>query len=146
MRKQETQELELVVEDVLARLGQAFADRDVEAALRCFAPDGAVYGDELEEHAHGHEELRHFLAEAFEEQFILTWEPQEVWARRRGAVLWFVARTDAVLRYPGGLAERVPFQLSGTLSRGRHPGAPWRFELFNGTQPVTQARELLVGA
>jgi hypothetical protein len=45
--------------------------------------------------------------------------------------------------YPDGLMERVPFQLSGTLSRPRI--GPWRFELFNGTQPVTQTRELLVG-
>ena len=123
---------------------RAFAERDVDAAVACFTPDGAAYGDDLGEHAHGHEELAFFLAEVFEEQFTLTWEAQEVWARRRGGVLWFVARTEAVLTYPEGIVERVPFQLSGTLSHSRRHG--WRFELFNGTQPVTQARELLIRA
>ena len=88
----------------------------------------------------------------FEEAFTITWETGATgesgatggtWSRRRGDVLWFVARTEAVLTYPEGIVERVPFQLSGTLSHSRRHG--WRFELFNGTQPVTQARELLVG-
>ncbi len=145
MRKQQpTEELQRVVVETLARLGRAFAERDVDAAVACFTPDGAAYGDDLGEHAHGHEELAFFLAEVFEESFVMGWEVGDVWARRRGDVLWFVARTEAVLTYPEGLVERVPFQLSGTLSRSRREG--WRFELFNGTQPVPQARQLLVGA
>ncbi len=144
MKKQQASaELHRVVVETLTRLGRAFADRDVEAAVACFTPDGAVYGDDLGEHAHGHEELASFLAEVFEEPFVMGWEVGEVWARHRSDVLWFVARTEAVLSYPEGIVERVPFQLSGTLSRSRRHG--WRFELFNGTQPVTQARELLVG-
>ena len=137
-----TQEPQRIVVETLARLEQAFAARDVEAALGCFSPDGAAYGDDLGEHAHGHEELRLFLQEVFEESFLLGWEVGEVWARHRGDVVWFVASTEAVLTYPEGLEERLPFQLSGTLSHGRRTG--WRFELFNGTQPVTQARELLI--
>lgn len=145
MRKQQAAaELHRVVVDTLARLGEAFAQRDVEAALRCFTPDGAAYGDDLGEHAHGHEELRLFLAEVFEESFVLGWEVGEVWAGHRHDVLWFVASTEAVLTYPEGLVERLPLQLSGTLSHTRREG--WRFELFNGTQPVTQARELLIRA
>ncbi|MEE3127863.1 MAG: nuclear transport factor 2 family protein [Actinomycetota bacterium] len=144
MKKQQVSaELQRIVVETLARLGRAFAERDVDAAVACFTPDGAAYGDDLGEHAHGHEELAFFLAEVFEEPFVMGWEVGEVWARHRGDVLWFVARTEAVLTYPEGIVERVPFQLSGTLSHARRHG--WRFELFNGTQPVTQARELLVG-
>lgn len=137
-----TQEPQRVVIETLARLERAFAARDVDAALACFTSDGAAYGDDLGEHAHGQDELRLFLAEVFEESFTLGWEVADVWARHRGGVLWFVASTEAVLTYPEGLLERLPFQLSGTLSHSRRHG--WRFELFNGTQPVTQARELLI--
>lgn len=144
MRKsQVAADLDQLVVGTLDRLGRAFAQRDVDAALACFAADGAAYGDDLGEHAHGHEELRLFLAEVFEEPFTLGWEVSSVWARHRGDVLWFVAATEAVLTYPEALVERLPFQLSGTLSRGRRG---WVFELFNGTQPVTQGRELLVRA
>lgn len=139
-----TQEPQRIVVETLARLQQAFAARDTEAALACFTPDGAAYGDDLGEHAHGQDELRLFLAEVFEESFTLGWEVTGVWARHRGGILWFVASTEAVLTYPEGLEERLPFQLSGTLSHSRRRG--WQLELFNGTQPVTQARELLIGA
>lgn len=145
MRKpQVATELDRVVVETLGRLERAFAERDVEAALACFAPDGAAYGDDLGEHAHGHDELRLFLAEVFEEPFVMGWDVRDVWARRRGEVLWFVASTEAVLTYPEGLRERLPFQLSGTLSHSRRDG--WVFELFNGTQPASQGRELLVDA
>lgn len=144
MRKsQVVEDVDRVVVEALGRLGRAFAQRDVEAALACFAADGAAYGDDLGEHAHGHEELRLFLAEVFEESYVMGWDVRSVWARHRGDVLWFVASTEAVLTYPEGLVERLPFQLSGTLSRSRQG---WVFELFNGTQPVTQGRELLVRA
>ena len=138
------EDLDRVVVETLGRLQRAFADRDVEAALACFAADGAAYGDDLGEHAHGHDELRLFLAEMFEEPFVMAWDVRDLWARRRGDVLWFVASTEAVLTYPEGLVERLPFQLSGTLSHSRRDG--WLFELFNGTQPVTQDRQLLIGA
>ena len=75
MKKQQASaELHRVVVETLTRLGRAFADRDVEAAVACFTPDGAAYGDDLEEHAHGHEELASFLAEVFEEPFVMGWE------------------------------------------------------------------------
>lgn len=141
-----------IVAGALERLSEAFRVRDVEAAVDCFSPDGAVYGDDLGEHAHGAEELRPFLAELFEEAFTITWETGATgesgatggtWSRRRGDVLWFVSEAEAVLDYPDGLSERVRFQLSGILSatEGR-----WRFELFNGAQPVSPSRELLVRA
>ncbi|MEP7737088.1 nuclear transport factor 2 family protein [Nocardioides sp. 31GB23] len=141
-----------IVAGALERLSEAFGARDVEAAVDCFSPDGAVYGDDLGEHAHGAEELRPFLAELFEEAFTITWETGATgetgesggtWSRRRGDVLWFVSEAEAVLDYPDGLRERVRFQLSGILSAtdGR-----WRFELFNGAQPVSPSRELLVRA
>ena len=142
-KQQVVEEVDRVVVEALGRLQRAFAQRDVDAALACFAADGAAYGDDLGEHAHGHDELRPFLAEMFEESFVMAWDVRDLWARRRGDVLWFGAATEAVLDYPEGLQERLPFQLSGTLSRSPEG---WLFELFNGTQPVSQGRELLVGA
>lgn len=136
--------LDGVVIETLGRLERAFAERDVDATLACFADDGAAYGDDLGEHAHGHDELRLFFAEMFEEPFVMSWDVRDLWARRRGDVLWFVASTEAVLSYPEGLQERLPFQLSGTLSHDRRDG--WLVELFNGTQPVTRDRQLLIGA
>ena len=132
-----------LVAGALARLSVAFGARDVEAAVACFSPEGAVYGDDLGEHAHGSEELRVFLAELFEESFTLSWEAGETWSRRRGDVVWFVCGTEAVLDYPDGLVERVRFQLSGILSAA---DGRWRFELFHGSQPVSPQRELLVRA
>ncbi len=137
---QQPQEL---VEGALSRLSEAFGARDVDAAVDCFTPEGAVYGDELGEHAHGADELRLFLAELFEEAFTISWEAGETWARRRDDLVWFVSETEAVLDYPDGLVERVRFQLSGILGGA---DGQWRFELFHGTQPVSPSRELLVRA
>lgn len=134
---------EQLVADALERLTRAFVARDVEEAVACFSPDGAVYGDDLGEHAHGAEELRLFFAELFEEAFTITWRAGETWSRRRGDVLWFVCDTQAVLDYPDGLVELVRFQLSGILSQ---QAGRWCFELFNGTQPVSPDREPLVRA
>ncbi|ANH37148.1 hypothetical protein I601_0698 [Nocardioides dokdonensis FR1436] len=130
-----------IVVAALDRLSERFRARDVDGAVACFSPEGAVYGDDLGEHAHGTEELRLFLAEVFEETCTLGWEVGETWSRRRGDVMWFVSDAEAVLDYPDGLRECVRLQLSGILSRHRRR---WRFELFTGTQPVTHSRELLV--
>ncbi|CAB4689228.1 MAG: hypothetical protein F2667_01610 [Actinobacteria bacterium] len=132
-----------VVLDAIRRLDDAFRDRDVDAAVACFSPEGAFYGDDLVEHAHGADDLRSFLAEMFEEAYTIGWDVRDTWARRHGDVLWFVAEVRAVMSYEVGLMEHVPFRISGILRRHR---GQWRFELFDGTQPADATRELLVTA
>jgi len=48
-KQQVSADLQRVVVETLARLGRAFAERDVDAAVACFTPDGAAYGDDLED-------------------------------------------------------------------------------------------------
>ena len=132
-------DLDAVVVDALARLERCFRARDVDGAVACFTPDGAVYGDDVGEHAHGAEELRPFLAELFEDSYTLGWEVEETWVRRHGDVVWFVASTQVVLRSDEGWEDRAPFRVSGILS----DHGTWLFELFNGTQPALRPESLI---
>jgi SnoaL-like domain len=131
-----------VVEGAVARLGACLRERDVTAALGCFVSDGALYGDDVGEHAHGAEEMEWFFAELFEEDFTLAWEVQETWARHRGDLVWFVCGAQVVVRSDEGWEDRAPFQVSGVL---RATGAGWRFELFNASQPARRTGTLLAG-
>ena len=48
------QQPDQIVAGALERLSAAFRARDVEAAVDCFSPDGAVYGDDLGEIGRAH--------------------------------------------------------------------------------------------
>ena len=139
-----TQDLPEIVADALSDLARCFERRDVAAAAACFTAEGAVYGDDVGEQAHGTAELRPFLAELFEEPFTIGWDLGRdlsgTWARRHGDVVWFVADAHVVLSSDEGWADRSPFRVSGIL---REQGGRWLFELFNGTQPAVRPEALL---
>lgn len=131
-----------LVADAVGRLTTALRTRDIRSAVACFAPHGVVFGDDTGERAQGREELELFFSEIVEEPYTLGWQVDEVWGRRSGHVVWFVADVLVVLEYDEGLRESLPFRLSGVLRRGRRG---WAFELFNGTQPAS-AGDLRIGA
>jgi ketosteroid isomerase-like protein len=120
----------------VARLESALRTRDVKAGVDCFVADGAVYGSDLGEQAHGHAELRVFLTRLFDQPVTLGWDLESIWARRSGDVLWFVAPGHAVLLSDDGGTERLLYRVCGVL---RDEGDAWRFELFNGTAPGVPA-------
>ncbi|MBB6627257.1 nuclear transport factor 2 family protein [Nocardioides sp. KIGAM211] len=125
-------DLEIAVEAV-ARLQRCLRERDVEGAVACFVEDGATYGADLGEHAHGHEELRDFMGLLFKLPVTVGWEFETIYARRSGDILWFVAPAQAVVTSSDGTVESLEFRLSGVL---RDTPDGWLFELFNGTEPV----------
>ena len=135
-------ESRVAVEGAVARFGACLRARDVAAATGCFVPEGALYGDDLGEHAHGVEEMGPFFAELFEEDFTLAWELTETWARRSGDLIWFVCTAQVVVRSDEGWEDRAPFKVSGVLRATR---AGWRFELFNASQPARGLDALLAG-
>lgn len=126
-----------VVRTAVDALSAACAERDVDAAIARFTPQGAIFGDDVAEQALGRGELGPFFAEVFEESWTLAWSLGEVWTRQSHDVIWFVAEATVLRRETSGArSSRAPFRLAGVL---RRQAGQWRFELFAASQPVSGA-------
>ena len=127
----------------LARLESRLREGDLHGAVACFVPDGAIYGADLGEEAHGTEELTSFLEAVLDHGLSIGWDVEETWVRSSGEHLWFVATATVVLRDGEAEVSREPLRMSGILRGSR---GYYRFELFNGTQPLTRPALRLVGS
>ncbi len=126
-----------IVSETLTRLEERLRARDVEGAVACFVPNGAIYGDGLGEQAHGAAELRSVFADLLAGGETIGWQLEEPHALRTPGSIWFVGNAFVVVYGPDGEElQRHAFRLAGTL-RGHH--GFWRFELFNGTMPLIGA-------
>lgn len=130
-----------VVVSTLSRLQRALGEHDVDAAVACFGPQGAVFGTALTEDAHGAGELRRLFGSFVERHLSFAWHLDESYVVAEGEELCFVA--DAVLVTTSTRrVSRRRFRMSGTLrARQGH----YRFELFNGFEPVLQPALGVVG-
>ncbi len=127
-----------IVVEALTRLEERLCARDVEGAVACFVPNGAIYGDGLGEQAHGAAELRALFADLLAGGGSISWQLEEPHARRTPGSVWFIGNASVVVRGADGEErQRHLFRMSGTL-RGHH--GFWRFELFNGTMPLMASR------
>ncbi len=115
------------------RLEECLGSGDVEGAVACFVEDGATFGAELGERAHGHAELRDFLGRLCERPVTVGWELAAICASRSEDALCFVSDAEVLLVAEDGATDRVPFRVSGVL---REAAGEWLFELFNGTEPA----------
>ncbi|GEP38710.1 hypothetical protein NPS01_23730 [Nocardioides psychrotolerans] len=129
--------------ETLERLEGCLQTRDLDGAVACFVPDGAIFGEDPLEQAHGTAELTLLLAEVLEHPFSVGWDVHETWVRIVGQTAWFVASASLVLRDGKQEVGREPFPMSGVLRGG---AGFFRFELFNGTQPLLRPGLRLVDA
>ena len=121
------------VVDALERLQRALLAGDVGAAVECFVPDGALFGDELGEGAHGHDELARTFTAIVDRGLGAEWELDDTWAHLEVDSISFVADATVFVVVLGRRARRRRFRMSGSL---RGAGGYYRFELFNGLDPV----------
>lgn len=121
--------------DAVRRLQERLGAGDVEGAVACFVEDGATFGAELGERAHGHDELRDFLGQLVARPVTVGWELAAVCASRSDDALSFVSDAQVLLVTEDGATDRVPFRVAGVL---REAEGEWRFELFNGTEPALE--------
>ena len=123
-----------LVVDSLERLQTCLTDRDVDGALACFVPDGAVFGAGPDEVAHGVAELRRLFTSLLARDLRVRWEVKRSYVRVVREVVWFVAGAEVSVSERGGREGGVPHQirLSGTM----RSDDSYRFELFNGFEPV----------
>ena len=127
---------------VLARLQGALADGDLDTAMTCFLPDGALYGVGETEHAHGAREVRAFLDGLVGRGLAPRWSVGEPHTRVEGDEILFVV--DAVLEVDerrGPVSHR--FRMAGILRGFR---GSYRFELFNGFEPLLRPSLQLVAS
>ena len=106
-----------VADAVLRALVDALRGRDVEGALRAFAPDAVLLGAGGQERAHGHGELRRLLVDLFALPHTIAWEWQAVTAGAEAGVVWFLLQGTLLQD-----DDRLPYRLSGVVVErsGRH--------------------------
>jgi len=90
------------VAEALEALSRAFASRDVEAALACFADDDSVVysGSEVGEVAAGRNELRSLFAALFERELAYSWDVTELWSSSRGDLAFVTAEAVGLRTTP----------------------------------------------
>ncbi|CAN5426696.1 hypothetical protein BH09ACT12_BH09ACT12_11840 [soil metagenome] len=131
-----------IVVDTLGRLQRSLLGKDVEAAVDCFVVDGALFGTGVGEDAHGHVELRRAFAMVVDRGLSPRWDLDDSYARLEPGGVTFVADATVVVDALGRTSRRRRFKMSGSLRGGR---GFYRFELFNGLDPILSAGLHLVG-
>jgi len=115
-------------------LSEAFAARDLGAALACFAPgdDIGYAGSERAESAMGRAELTALLGEVFTRAEAYAWEPRETTVHLAGSRAYVFAEADGVARTDAGGHENFPYRVSGLVEQveGR-----WLWRHCQGSEP-----------
>jgi ketosteroid isomerase-like protein len=126
---------EEIVDAALAALVTCLRARDSAGALELFSDDAALFGSGVRESARGATAMKAFFDSLFEWPFTVGWTWAADVAQRSGDLLWFVCPAMLEPCGEGSPADR-PYRLSGVLRRA--PSGEWRFELFNGAEPVPE--------
>jgi hypothetical protein len=116
-------------------LSDAFAARDLRAALACFAPgeDVGYAGSERAETAAGREALTTLLAGVFQRPESYAWTPTATTVHRNGTSAYIFTEAEGQSHTDTGETETFPYRLSGLveLVNGR-----WRWRHCLGAEPT----------
>ena len=125
--------------ELVDRLGRAFLDQDVEAALACFVPDDDItyFGSESGESATGRESVRALLAGLFARDEAYTWQATSATVHSLPGAAFVIAEADGAEHAPDGTVEPFPYRITGLLSR-RSSGA-WLWRAVQGAEPTTDS-------
>jgi hypothetical protein len=117
--------------DAVRELSEAFAARDLAAALACFAPgDNIGYaGSERAESATGREALTVLLGEVFGRPEAYSWSATQTVVHQTGATAYVFAEADG-----RGGTETFPYRISGLVER---VGDRWLWRHCQGAEPVS---------
>ncbi|MFF5292119.1 nuclear transport factor 2 family protein [Paractinoplanes globisporus] len=121
--------------DAVIDLSDAFAARDLGAALACFVPgdDIGYAGSEQGETATGRDALTALLGRIFLRDEAYAWKITTATVHRYGAHAYVFAEADGVLTADAGEQEEFPYRLAGMveLADGR-----WRWRHCQGAEPA----------
>jgi hypothetical protein len=110
---------EPVVRELVAaaqRLSDAFAARDVAAALGCFAPGEISYvGSELGERARGRTAVADLLGTLFDRDEAYAWTVSELTAHAVAGGAYVSVEADGRAMADGGGGSEFPYRLCGLL-------------------------------
>ena len=121
--------------DAVRDLSEAFAARDLGAALACFvAGDDLGYaGSERDETANGRDALTALLGKVFLRDEAYAWTVTAATVHRYGDRAYVFAEADGLIRSDAGPIDSFPYRVSGMveLLDGR-----WRWRHCRGGEPT----------
>jgi ketosteroid isomerase-like protein len=121
--------------DAVRELSDAFAARDLGAALACFAPgdDIGYAGSERAETAAGRDGLTALLGKVFLRDEAYSWAVTSSTVHRYGAQAYVFAEADGQVRTDAGETDSFAYRVSGMveLADGR-----WRWRHCQGGEPT----------
>jgi ketosteroid isomerase-like protein len=119
-------------------LSDAFAARDLDATLACFAAgdDVGYAGSEQGETATGRAALSCLLTEVFARDEAYAWTATTVTVRAYGSIAYVFAEADGEVRTDAGEREAFPYRVSGVLERA---DGRWLWRHCQGCEPATPA-------
>ena len=122
------------MQDVLERLSQGFAGRDLRQVLELFAPDPEIVfiGSEADELAIGPARLRALLEALFARPETYRWHWRRLHVAVAGELAWLT--TEATLLVEGNEQLELPYRITLVLRR-RDDG--WLIVQYHGSEPAT---------
>lgn len=121
------------IRNLLERLNQGFARRDVQHVLNLFAPgpETMFIGSEPEEIATGPAQLRNLLEALFARQEIYHWRWGQPHINTCGQTAWLV--TQAILLVEGPQPLELPYRMTLVLQRR---DTTWLIVHYHGSEPA----------
>jgi ketosteroid isomerase-like protein len=116
-------------------LSDAFAARDLGAALACFAggDDIGYAGSERAETASGREAVAALLDDVFLRPEAYSWTATATTVHRYGPHAYVYAEADGLVRTDAGGTEPFPYRLSGMVEL---TGGRWLWRHCQGGEPT----------
>jgi hypothetical protein len=120
--------------DAVRDLSDAFAARDLVAALDCFVPgdDIGYAGSERDETAFGRDAVTTLLGRVFLRDEAYAWTVTGATVRRYGSHAYVLAEADGLVRADSGGQDEFAYRVSGLVELA---GGRWRWRHCQGSEP-----------
>jgi ketosteroid isomerase-like protein len=117
-------------------LSDAFAARDLDAALDCFVDDDEIgyAGSEREETATDRAAVIALLSKIFSREETYSWQTTTFTFHRYGDTAYVFAEADAVVRSDDGTLETFAYRVSGLVEEVE--GGRWLWRHCQGSEPT----------
>jgi hypothetical protein len=121
--------------DAVRDLSSAFAARDLEAALACFAPgdDIGYAGSERDEKATGRDALTALLGKVFLRDEAYAWKVETSTVHRYGPQAYVFTEAEGLVHSDAGVDDTFPYRVSGMVEL---VGDRWRWRHCQGGEPT----------
>lgn len=116
-------------------LSNAFAARDLDAALGCFVPDDEIgyAGSEREETATDRGGVAALLGKVFAREEAYSWEPTTVTIHQYGHTAYIFAEANGLSRHEDDTEEFFPYRLTGLVELVNNR---WYWRHCQGSEPT----------